>query len=82
MDNELILRQFDEIENKVETLIAECKALEETNFELRNQIKALEEELQTKVEAESRYAEQRNLIRTKIDSLLVKLEQSSEQEAG
>jgi len=82
LDNELILRQFDEIENKVETLIAECKALEETNFELRNQIKALEEELQTKVEAESRYAEQRNLIRTKIDSLLVKLEQSSEQEAG
>ncbi len=74
MDNESILRQFEEIEKKVESLIEVNKSLEATNLELRNKIKRLEEELQGKVEAENNYAEERALIRSKIDSLLVRLE--------
>ena len=33
MDNEFILKQFDEIEQKVERLIEICNALEATNLE-------------------------------------------------
>jgi len=74
LDNELILRQFEEIEKKVESLIEVNKSLEATNLELRNKIKRLEEELQGKVEAENNYVEERALIRSRIDSLLVRLE--------
>jgi protein-arginine kinase activator protein McsA len=68
------LRQFEEIEKKVESLIEVNKSLEATNLELRNKIKRLEEELQGKVEAENNYVEERALIRSRIDSLLVRLE--------
>ena len=34
MDNEIILRQFEEIEQKVGKLIDVCKSLEATNLEL------------------------------------------------
>ena len=74
MDNELILRQFEEIEKKVESLIEVNKSLESTNLELGNKIKRLEEELQGKVEAENNYVEEKALIRSRIDSLLVRLE--------
>ena len=74
MDNELILRLFEKIEKKVESLIEVNKSLEATNLELGNNIKRLEEELQGKVEAENNYVEERALIRSRIDSLLVRLE--------
>ena len=74
MDNELILRQFEEIEKKVESLIEVNMSLEANNLELKNKFKRLEEELQDKVEAENNYLEERALIRSRIDSLLVRLE--------
>ena len=74
MDNEFILKQFEEIEKKVENLINVCKSLKTTNLELRNKVERLEEELQGKVETENNYAQEKALIRSKIDSLLEKLE--------
>ncbi len=74
MDNEFIVEQFEEIEKKVEKLIDVLKSHETTNLELRNKIKGLEERLQGKNEAESNYSQERALIRSKIDSLLVRLE--------
>lgn len=74
MDNEFIVEQFEEIEKKVEKLIDVLKSHETTNSELRNKIKGLEERLQGKNEAESNYSQERALIRSKIDSLLVRLE--------
>jgi methionine synthase II (cobalamin-independent) len=74
LDKELILRQFEEIEKKVESLIEVNKSLEATNLELVNKFKRLEEELQGKVEAENNYVEEKALIRSRIDSLLVRLE--------
>ena len=74
MDNEQILRQFKDIEKKVESVIAVCKSFKTKNVELLNKIERLEEELQNKIEAENRYNEQKALIRSKIDSLLVRLE--------
>jgi hypothetical protein len=79
LDNEFILKQFVEIEQKVERLIEICDALKAKNLEQENKIKSLEEEIQGKVEAESGYAEERALIRSKIDGLLVKLEKVSKE---
>ncbi|MBT8365823.1 MAG: DUF904 domain-containing protein [Deltaproteobacteria bacterium] len=77
MDNEFILKQFEEVEQKVERLIEICNALEATSLEQKNKIKSLEEEIQGKVEAERNYTEEKALIRSKIDDLLVKLDQFS-----
>ncbi len=74
MDNELILRQFDEIENKLEKVVAVCKSYEGINLELNNKIVKLEEELQGKIETEKSYSLERNIIRSKIDNLLSKLD--------
>jgi uncharacterized coiled-coil DUF342 family protein len=74
LDNEFILKQFEEIEKKVENLINVYKSFETTNLELKNKIVRLEGELQGKVEAENNYTQERDLIRSKIDSLLEKLE--------
>ena len=75
MDNATISNQFKEIEKKVTRLIAVCKEHEAANFELKNKIKSLEEELLGKIEAEKSYAQEKALIRSKIDSLLVRLEE-------
>ncbi|MBT8356788.1 MAG: hypothetical protein HKO79_01535 [Desulfobacterales bacterium] len=74
MDNKDVIRQFEEIELKVERVIEACKSHETTNLELINKIEGLEEELQKKTEAENKFLEERALIRSKIDSLLVRLE--------
>ena len=77
MDNEFILKQFEEIERRVEKLIELCNALEAANLDQKNKIKRLEEEIDGKVEAERSYAEEKALIRSKIDGLLVKLDKVS-----
>ncbi len=78
MDNEFFLSQFDQIEKKVENLIEVCKSLEVKNLELSNKIKSLEEELQGKIETENEFAQEKALIRSKIDNLLVRLEEFTE----
>jgi protein-arginine kinase activator protein McsA len=78
LDSEIILRQFEEIEKKVEKLIDINKSLEAKNLESKNNIRRLEEELQGKVDAETNYTQEKALIRSKIDSLLVRLEDITE----
>lgn len=73
MENEEILRQFEEIENKVEKLIGQCKSLEANNLQLADRVKELEQELEQKAEAENHHAEEKTFIRSKIDNLLSKL---------
>jgi protein-arginine kinase activator protein McsA len=75
LDNAIISDQFKEIEKKIAKLIAVCKGHEATNLELKNKINSLEEELLGKIEAEKSDAQEKALIRSKIDSLLVKLEE-------
>ncbi len=78
MEQEVILKQFEEIEKKVGKLIDVCKSLEATNLKLRNKNERLEEELQGRVEAENNFQEEKALIRSKIDSLLIRLEDITE----
>ena len=78
MDNDFVLKQFGEIEQKVERLIENCKAQAAANSELKNKLNSLEEEIQGKIEAENNYAEEKALIRSKIDGLLARLDDISE----
>ena len=74
LDNDLILRQFGEIEQKVERLLGVFRSLEAQNVELQNKVATLEKELQGKIEAEKRNQEEKSQIREKVDNLLAKLE--------
>ena len=78
MDNDFVLKQFGEIEQKVERLIENCKAQVAANSELKNKLMRLEEEIQGKVEAERSYAEEKALIRSKIDGLLTRIDEITE----
>ena len=74
LDKDLIIKQFEDIERKVESLIEICRQLEATNSELNHNVAQLEKELQSKVEEEKRYQAEKDLIRSKVDSLLARLE--------
>ena len=74
MDSDLIIEQFEQVEQRVESLIETCKELEAANIELKNQVLSLEEVLQGKQETVSRCQEEKNLVRLKIDGLLAKLD--------
>ncbi len=78
MDNAIISNQFNDIEKKVARLIEICQRHEAANLELKNKIKSLEEELLGKIEAEKSYAQEKALIRSKVDSLLVRIEENIE----
>lgn len=77
MENEKILKQFEEVEKKVEKLINRCKSLESDNSKLTNKIEQLERELQKKTEMENRRDEEKTFIRSKIDGLLTKLKETA-----
>ena len=78
MDTELVLMQFEEIEQKVDQLIENCNALKITNSELTDRVESLENELQEKIEIENRYVKERELVSSKIDGLLNRLEQKED----
>jgi len=74
LEVEVILKQFDEIEKKVERLIGVNKSLKKNNIVLKGKIEQFEQELQVKVEAENHRTEVKDLIRSKIEGLLVRLD--------
>jgi hypothetical protein len=74
LENEAFLDQFTAIEKKVEELIGISTSLQTENLKLHDQIKLLEEELHQKKVLDQRQAEERALIRSRIDNLLAKLE--------
>jgi predicted nuclease with TOPRIM domain len=74
LESEALSRQLSEIEAKVEKLIDICRSQQAANSELHKKVKQLEEELQLKNESVQRQAEEKALIRSRIDNLLAKLE--------
>ena len=81
MENKEILQQFNEIEQKIGMLIEASKTIETQNAELRKKIDTLEKELEGKAKIEKSYLEERDLIRTKIDNLLGRLQEITESSA-
>jgi len=80
LDNDTILKQFNEIEDRVESLISRCSSLETANTELTTVVENLEATLKGKEAVENRDGEVRTLIRSKIDSLLERLDGITEVE--
>jgi len=83
VENEMLLmQQFEEIEQKVERLIAICGSLEARNVQLGNTVSSLEEELRLKTDALESISEERTMIRSKVDTLLVMLENIAEMDTN
>ncbi len=78
MDNDLIFGQFDDIEEKVDFFIVLCKSLESTNSDLRKKVEELEQQIENSSLENERQVDTNAMIRTKIDSLLTKLNNYSE----
>lgn len=74
MESDALLNLFTEIEAKVEKMIGLCRLQQTANFELQQKVRQLEEELHLKNEAAQRHAEEKTLIRSRVDNLLAKLE--------
>lgn len=74
MDNNQIAKSFDEIEDKIQKIIDVRKSQENELQEQKDYIAQLEEELQEKIDAENKLIEERLFVRSKIDSLLTKLQ--------
>ena len=75
MDDRSLINQFQTIESRLDALIQICKEKDNLNKELSLRIEKLEEELRTRIEAEHRYAEEKALIRGKVDQLLKRLDE-------
>lgn len=74
MERDALFSQFGEIEAKVEKLIDLFRSQQTANTELHQRVKKLEEELLLKNESAQRQAEEKALIRSRVDNLLAKLE--------
>ena len=73
MDNQVLLKQFEEIEGKIERLIGAYRTLESENAELKNKIERLEGELQGKAVQEAQFSQERDQIRDRVGNLLARL---------
>jgi regulator of replication initiation timing len=74
LDIEAILQQFELIEQKVEHVVQARKQLQKENEDLNNRIGQLENLIQEKTEAEKKHEELTALVRTRIDSLIGRLD--------
>ena len=79
VDTDEVMRQFDLLEGRIERLIEQNKSLARDNFGLKQKITDLEAVLEEKTEAENNFSQQKALIRSKIDHMLERLNQASEQ---
>lgn len=73
-----MMLQFDQIEQKIGLLIKRCRSLEAENSQLIEKVRRLETTIQSNIETENRFAEQKEMIRSKIDNLMERLENLSE----
>lgn len=80
MDNEIIINRFGEIEERIEQLIENCKRLEAENAELKGDLQRLTVSLQEKESAVRQHDELKDLVRTKIESLMGRLDKLSEEQ--
>jgi prefoldin subunit 5 len=74
LDNDTILKQFKEIEDRIESLISRCSLLETTNSELTATVENLEATLKDKEAMVNQDGEIKTLIRSRIDNLLERLD--------
>ena len=79
MDRETVISQFSELENRIDHLIRTCKRLEAESSALKEENQALTIQLQEKTEAQKQNDELKDLVISKIDSLMGRLDEFSEE---
>ena len=79
MDRETVINQFNELERRLESLIETGKRLEAENSRLVQENQHLTSQLQEKAEAEKQHSELKDLVKSKIDSLMGRLDEISEE---
>lgn len=78
MDQKSVIEQFDALEIKIENLVKACKRLEARKVELENKNIELSQQLQDKIVAARQHDELKTLVRSKIDSLMGRLDELAE----
>jgi regulator of replication initiation timing len=79
VDREAIIDRFGELENKIEHLIRTCKRFEAETSALKQENLQLNAQLQEKLAADRQNQELKDLVRSKIDSLMGRLDELSEE---
>jgi FtsZ-binding cell division protein ZapB len=79
LDQETVLQQFEILEYKLEQLIEALKLQENENAELKRQNEQLVSQLQEKEAGEKQNDELKALVRSKIDSLMGRLSEFTEE---
>lgn len=75
VDEESFEEQFKKLEDRVEKLVRICSELYNTKAELGRKVGELEKSLAAKDESEQGYLDERSMVRSRMDSLLEKLDQ-------
>jgi FtsZ-binding cell division protein ZapB len=75
LDQETVLQQFDKLEKKIEYLVETCKRLENTKKELEQYSEQLIAQLEEKIVVERDHDELKGLVRSKLDSLMGRLDE-------
>ncbi len=78
MDHKIVIEHFDALEKKIERLIEVRRELEARNAELQQNNIQLSQQLQDKIIAEKQHDELKTLVRSKIDSLMGRLNELAE----
>ncbi len=78
METEAVIQQFSKLEQRIEYLIESCKRIEAENSRLQQENQQLTAQLQEKIVAERQHFELKDLVRSKIDSLMGRLDEISE----
>lgn len=79
MDQETVLQQFEILENKVERLIEALQRRDSDNADLKRQNEQLTAQLQEKEAVEKRNDALKALVRSRIDSLMGRLSEFTEE---
>ena len=77
-----MLKHFDILENKIDDLIENCKRLESQKAELEQKNQQLTAQLEAKIAAESQFDELKGLVRSKLDSLMGRLDEYTGEQEG
>jgi regulator of replication initiation timing len=79
VDRDTVINQFSELENRIDYLIRTCKRLEAESAALKEENQALTTQLQEIMETQKQNDELKDLVVSKIDSLMGRLDEYSEE---
>lgn len=82
LEQEFVLKHFGILENRIDELIKNCKRLESEKAELEQKNQQLTAQLEVKIAAERQFDELKGLVRSKLDSLMGRLDEYTGEQEG